>query len=171
MSLEGIREDSFRGDLRGTLTIILLWMIWLTLVSNLPHPSWLNLSMFPLLLLYGALGWNWFTVILITLCLSWLYRVFSITPPGQLWLALMGTYLVLKGIMTQFEIRRSTQVFFALVFGSLVFDSLQLIFLSRTNEDFKFSWTLPAMVLANALVQGVLALSFSRPLIARVRPI
>jgi len=169
VALESLGRDHHRLDWWSSLILVLSWVAWLSLMSAFELPKWLSLPMTSVVLLYGSYLWDFITGALFMLVMSWLHYRFSILPPGNFWLTLMISFFILKVITHQFELRSSLQVF-GILWGVSSFMWLcQYVFLSRSDESVGWSWLLLGLILLSGLLQAVIGLVFTRPILEKAK--
>lgn len=167
MALDVIRSDPGRGDFRTSLWVFSLWLLWLATASSGWVPPWLDLSMTPVVLVFGALLWNWHTGAWAVLAMAWIYHFFSVFPPGAFWVSGFLVFLLGRLVLTNIAIESRRQAFVAFFVAGVFLMSLQVFVLSRGYSDLGMSFRVVGRILLSSLGQSVVGLIFVAPLLLR----
>ncbi len=161
MALDLVRHDHGRSGLRQSAWILGLWVLWLIILSVFSPPTWLDLSMTSIAIVFGAMLWTWFEAAWILLAMAWIFHAFSIFPPGAFWASSFAVFLVARLALSQFSIENYRHVVTVFFLAAVSLVCSQYIVLSRTYLTIGLSWGLIGGFLVSAFLQSLIGLLFA----------
>lgn len=164
MNLEFERSDSFRSNYQRDLFLVLIWTLWVVLVTSLGWSKWFSFSGMGLIVLYGALCWNLTWAGFVFVWMGWIFSAISLTPAALTWLSLFISYLFLKLAQFRLEIRNAFQFAIAVGLASLSIELIQLLLLDRIAPGLDVPWIMYPLLISRALLQAGLGYLVWTPL-------
>lgn len=168
MSLEELAAERPRAHLRLSIYVLVAWILWLSMICTIQLPSRLSLPCTAAVLIFGTFYWPVFEGLFILLLMGFLYRGFSLTPPGFYFVALAIIFLLMKFIMFRLSVRTIPQLLTAIFLGSIALDLIQWNLLRMVAEVPVGSWSTLGGILISGLLQVIVSLIFVRPLLSLV---
>jgi hypothetical protein len=166
--LEPFRFERLRSTIRASLFLILGWTMWLVFFTTIPLPARIALHGTAFVILIGSFWWTLTEGAFYLLFVSLIFSSLSLTPSGFFWAAIFIVFSICRFSLTRFTLTTRLQICLVTFVISLLIEVTQIFLMNRIMGLQIFSFRLISAVFYSAILQAVMAILFTRPILALI---